>query len=286
MNSNDFYDYWDKVILNWRDNEQSPIHPTQAFWFRQGQRHIDLLDNQLPEPYWGRIDDNSVTFINFNPGGEHDQCKWENRKRIDTISGYLSKNYSEKAIPFGLLNDCFYLRKGKNGKDYEGTIWWRNRIKWLDQFGISSEDRQPMPFAIELCAWHSKKWKRANYDDEDLIKYISEYFGPWLKLALEHSKYHLVLCVGREFVEKVLPLVWGEELKNITSEIFDKSIMDMENNCMKLYDDNDRRFWFFEVPQGHIVCTSARGSNGKPSAKKFQNYEMKIYEHIKRHHTV
>lgn len=276
MDTDNIYAYWDEVIDTWRENKE--IHPSQKFWFEK-QHHIKLYPDQLPEPYWGDIDCNSVVFINFNPGGKHNQCKWDKKTDTNTICGHLSYNYSEKVKTFALLDeDDFYKQKGKDGvSDYEGSKWWKKRIKWLEHFNINTETK---PFAIELCAWHSKKWKRAKYECPELEKYITDVFGIWIRRAIKNSETKLALCIGKEFIENVFPLIWPNngDFENVTAKIFDSSLMD--NGYMKI-GDNNRKFGVFKVPEGHIVCTFTQGSNGMPSSKIFRDYESKIYEEIK-----
>ena len=271
----DFFEYWDKILKYWRE-EEGRIPKSQKFWFDE-QNHLGLHRLLMPEPYWGNIDNNSVVFINFNPAGAEtatpdDDSHISQKENPEKVCGWLSPEYSKVAVSFPLLaNDP------EDYKHYKGAEWWQKRVKWMNQFGI--EDNDVKPFAIELCAWHSKKWTGGKYQsklnsDPEIKTYIKEQFGPWLERALKGSEYHLALCVGKEFADNVIPLIWPES-RDITKEITGKIDHTIVNG-------NARKFWVFAIDGlGHIICTSAQGSNNIPSSAIFGQHEKNIFEKIK-----
>ncbi|MDE6693009.1 MAG: hypothetical protein K2K05_06440, partial [Muribaculaceae bacterium] len=258
------------VLKYWR--EEGRVPNSQKFWFEE-QSHLNLYSELMPEPYWGDIDNNSIVFINFNPAGAEivshiDDSHISQRDNSDKVCGWLSPEYSKVAISFPLLAD-----KSEHYRCYKGAEWWQKRVQWMKQFGI--EDNEVKPFAIELCAWHSPKWKGGKYQSKRkqypaINAYIKEKFGPWLERAIKGSKYKLALCVGKEFADNVIPLIWSSEKCSVwTPEI-------------PAIDNNARKFRIFKIDGvGHIICTSAQGSNKNPSPEIFSDYEKKIYATIK-----
>ena len=144
----DFFEYWDKILKYWRE-EEGRIPKSQKFWFDE-QNHLGLHRLLMPEPYWGNIDNNSVVFINFNPAGAEtatpdDDSHISQKENPEKVCGWLSPEYSKVAVSFPLLaNDP------EDYKHYKGAEWWQKRVKWMNQFGIEANDVKP--FAIELCA--------------------------------------------------------------------------------------------------------------------------------------
>lgn len=279
MGQTDFIQYWDDCIRKWASDYSTdldysedapvPISETDFFWFEE-QRHLGLHRLLMPEPYWGDIDCNSVVFLNMNPAGAEeespsDTCHLNNRRNISTVCGLMADNYSAVAKKFPIFDGEFPF-------EYKGIDWWRNRVKWIEHFGIESSRR---PFAIELCAWHSKKWKGGRYNIKKnpyIHHYISEIFGPALRRALRGSDARLILCIGKEFTRNVLPLVW-QDIEDITEEIIG-GINPVENNA--------REYHVLRIPgEGHVICTSTQGSNGLPSQETFGKMEKKLYNKIK-----
>lgn len=259
----DFISYWDNVSRQWAESGEIPC--TERFWFEE-QRHLKLHTQLMPEPYWGDIDCSSVVFLNMNPAGAaeerpEDTCHHANRADKSTVCGLMANDYSAIASKFPISEGEFPI-------DYDGIKWWRRRVEWAKHFGIHSERR---PFAIELCAWHSRKWTGGKYNRKmypEIYRYISEIFAPALRRAIRDAETHLILCVGSEFARSVLPLVWPE-IEDVTTE----TIGDISP-----VEDNARQFQVFRIPrEGHVVCTSAQGSNGLPSEKVFGNLENLIY---------
>lgn len=261
---NDIEEYWNKIIESWL--KDGVIPESESFWFEE-QKHLKLHKTLMPEPYWGDIDHNSVVFVNLNPAcaeivTEDDTSHIAQKDNKQSVCGYFGENYSERAKSFPLLGQMQF--------EYDGAEWWKKRVKWLNHFGLES-DRQP--FAIELCGWHSKGWSRAKYSNKkrfpQLESYIKEKFGPWLERALRGSQYHLALCIGKEFVEKVIPIIWPN-YENIP--VF-KSYCPIEGNT--------REFRIVRIPGvGHIICTSVRGSNGLPSMAVFGQKEADIIKKL------
>lgn len=272
MNMSDYISYWNEVIAEWTVCGEIPA--SESFWFTE-QQHLGLYRNLMPEPYWGDIDCNSVVILNMNPAGADvespsDPCHRENCNNPDTVCELMSGNYSEVACSFPILKDKDELPEAL--KQYGGRYWWRKRVEWLNHFEINSS-RQP--FAIELCAWHSPKWYRGRYSHmryPRIRKYIEDVFGPALKRALRGSEYKLILCVGSEFARYVFPMIWPE---------IEEMSLNIEG-WPRPKKGNAREFHVYSIPgEGHIITTSARGSNRLPSASKFGDIEKKIIDKIR-----
>lgn len=261
-----FIDYWDSVIRDWA--ETGEITASESFWFDE-QRHLMLNSRLMPEPYWGDIDDNSVVLVNFNPAGSvsediTDTCHLVNKHDRSTVCGLMSSKYSDIACGFPLLDE-FPIQ-------YAGASWWQKRVRWVRRF---VPDSHRNPFAMELCAWHSKKWAGGKYGLKypAIRNYISDCFGPWLRRALRGSEMKLTLCVGTEFADRILRFVWPD-IEDITLRILDKP---------QPVPGNARRYRIFRIPgEGNIICTSARGSNRIPSESVFGEIEKEIFRKIKK----
>ena len=197
----------------------------------------------MPEPYWGNpLEKCSIVLLDYNPAGgarinRHTtiNCKecngfcGEDNKM--TVIRYVNekKKYSDLALRCPVLkeyDDLKWFSDKDNG--YEGYNWWQEKHKWLNHLvnticGLNADEL--LPFGIELCGWHSKKWSNnmkwiEDCKIKDCIKKraIQPLFAA-MKNSLGDVK--IAVCIGAEFKPKLLRKFFDSDtFKDVTKEIF------------------------------------------------------------------
>ena len=115
----------------------------------------------------------------------------------------IKKNkYSSFALSFPLYRD---LRPTELWfTDSIGREWWQKQKEiWIEDL-LKHEESDKLPFAMELCAWHSVNWKgidnRTFTKHQNLIKEQTSYF----KNAIIQSDLHFGICFGKRFKNELL----------------------------------------------------------------------------------
>lgn len=200
-----FTKYWDDVISDWFAGQ---INSEQQLFLNE--QSLNLNPEHMPEPYWGDPENCSIVIANYNPGGGTDRnrhtykdcaCCSDSFINQVKILGYYNvvKNFSLILQP---SNSCWW-------RDYGGSKWWLQKMKWLQQniispMNLSIDIYQKKPFAIEFCGWHSVQWptkscEKIYKNNTNLASVIDRYFVKALVDAVHNSDTRLGICVGSQF---------------------------------------------------------------------------------------
>jgi hypothetical protein len=271
---NAFIKYWDEVIQEWfcdkMDTEQ--------------QHYGELVNpNYLPEPYIGNPGQCSFVIVNYNAGGgdNRDSMIYKEcarcSKNIESHISYVQKrSYSEvmTQFPFLLTKDELIERELKGIESYSGYKWWQAKRDWINHVAkaanVPNIDDGLMPFAIELCAWHSKSWS----DTEILIKeplkaIVEKRVIDIIIKATKLSKSHFAYFIGKKHIPVLEEFgfhhIWGdtEEVKGEKGT----------NRFFAIYQQ--------EVSNTKAIVTWTIGSNNHPGKSFFDKEEKVILEIMK-----
>lgn len=261
--------YWDTVISNWFGGVFCPDQ----------QQYGKLLNlDYLPEPYWGNPDNCSFVIVNYNPGGgnnidPHTYIKYASCScNVPTlIKEVLTNSYSYVALPFPLLMDKNALHsKGWDWFDtYGGYRWWQQKKNWFNHLATAANvptiDQGLMPFAIELCPWHSPSWPGTGaLLKSPLDKVIDKYVIAPILYAINKSSSKLAFFIGSGHIAVLNH--WG--FKPIS--------------CIIQPDPKLKRFYqAFEYQASGLkaIVTWANGSNKYPSTH-FYPYEVTMISNL------
>ena len=139
----------------------------------------------MPQPYLGNPENCSVITLNLNPGPT---------SNLRTFGeGILVNQLSEKENYFQYAKDFPQM----NLNDYPSKFW-NKQFNWINRI-TNNEFSDKLPFAIEICPWHSKKWKALNNISPQLLEYIKENVFDVIDEAINFSSLKTVLSVGKTY---------------------------------------------------------------------------------------
>lgn len=331
-----FIDYWDHVIRLWLDKnadvtlfkddnaKQQRVVIEAINENSKGNSDYVLNTMHMPEPYWGDPRDCSIVLLDYNPAGgprlnRHTTINCKDCNKCDNIGmsfiKYVNKplnSYSTIALRCPVIkeyDDLKWFSDKDNG--YEGFNWWQEKRKWLDHLVEAICDKEDekvnhkLPFGMELCGWHSKKWSNNmdwinNEECSSIIhqRAIQPLFAA-MKNSLGNSKLKVAVCIGSEFKPELLSSFFKitiEEL-DITEEISNKiengNDIKFEKKNRNIHviaktgkgeDSKNRNYRIYRITDGddayYILNTHYRGSNSHPG-EHFWPFEKLLIEKIK-----
>lgn len=281
---NDFLKYWDEVLAYWAEHGEVPA--SESYWDFE---KIGLYPELMPEPYIGNPADCSVVILNYNPGAaDYDLRTPEGieKYRKDTVHHsrlddpeamchHYARNYRERVFAgYYLGRDVDPLYDTACLSD-AGKKWWSKRLDWFRELVPESEK---LPFALELCGWHSHSWENIKYDDK-LLGRLNERLAPVIDGAIRASDLGIGLCVGAQWSAKVLP-AFG--YRDVTAEVMGlpdyhrgwKPLGGQRNYCI-MRNDNGSYIINTWLSQGFNMMRVPSG--------EFRPVEKDIIDHIRRH---
>lgn len=280
---NEFLKYWDEVLAYWVEHGEVPA--SETCW---NFGKIGLYPKLMPEPYIGNPADCSVVILNYNPGAADynlstEKGREEYRKdnvhhtRLDdpeAMCYYYARNFRERAFAGGYLGRGKDPKYDTSGLHPAGKKWWEKRLDWLKKLVPESKK---LPFALELCGWHSKNWRSCNYTPE-IKAYIAKHIIPVLKDAIRKSDLGIGLCVGKQFGDTVL----GElGFSDITGEL-GLDIKDQSRGWQPIPKVNRWYRVYRSADGSYIINTWSIGSNRQPGVR-FEEAEKDLINKIREH---
>ena len=177
-----------------------------------------------------------------------------------------SKKYSKIALTFPYLKTGSDTRFA-NWDVYEACKWWNSKVSWLNHvyssFDTTFSRDGVLPFAIELCAWHSANWptnlnkiKSNNIFWEEEIENIISVICK----AIDKSHYKFAYSVGKPI---------GEILKEY--DFYDVDLPFNKENGGYLIKEGTKRYYRLlrDKNRHFVVNTWSIGSNNYPSRNFF-----------------
>ncbi|MBD1397678.1 hypothetical protein H9Q13_10925 [Pontibacter sp. JH31] len=267
---NELKAYWNYYVQNWAKDPEGQFNSEENLF--KDLRHIDFDPLALPEPYFGDPDRNSAVILNYNPGPVMAELQHYPSGSF-MLRGKAHEDYHAFAKPFPYLADY---------RNNPGGAWWLRRKEWVD--GLSShvthiaKPGQPglLPFALEICPWHSKSFKLRPNDIEPLREYMTNYvLGPAEEIA-KNSLLPFIISVGKDCQDLFQVLGFTLELSVSPLNFSQFGIQHpMAGNKPVM-----RHYSIWRSHQGGIYLnTYSQGSNSNPSAA-FTEVERFIVDKI------
>lgn len=281
-----FLKYWDEVFDYWM--ETGKVHSDESHWFMQ---KTELLPELMPEPYMGDPYNCSVAIMNYNPGAFNHKTNTEEGQKLyrtdpahhsrisdpESMVYHYSRNYRKRALAGGYLGRDVDPMYECSGLSTSGKCWWCKRLNWTKALVPQS---RKLPFAIELCGWHSNKWKNIKYTPELLAK-LYDLLAPAIEEAIKNSDLGIGLCVGAQWSWSVLP-AFG--YKDLTGEIM--GLTDYKRGWKP--HGGTRSYCIMRNDNGTYIINTWKKGYGNMNVPKpeFRPVEKEIIEKIRNHKSI
>ena len=218
-----------------------------------GKGKTELDPFSLPQPYLGDPENCSVITLNLNPGPT---STLRLHKEGILVNEFLKrKNYFEYAE--------FYPQM--NLKDYPSNFW-NNQFKWIENI-TKSKKIEKLPFAIEICPWHSIKWKSIKKITPKLKEHIKKNIFDIINEAVKYFTIKTVISVGKTYYNLFQSNEFGfEKIIEISPNNF-TNLNGIEWPKNKKGELSKRYFSIWKHKETNIIYynTYSLGSNKPPS---------------------
>jgi hypothetical protein len=279
MNWDDFYKKCDDFITTWSNKTQDCALKSVYLQASGGDKSfLYPQKDYMPEPFLGNPENCLAVMLNLNPADPMSKFhKYETyAKRI------ISDGYSKRAKAFSIFEE------GDGG-----SKWWGQRIDWLNRIS-GNRDENLKPFVVEICPWHSKKWGRLDYNNNELVKTIEENTLNPAFSAVHNAKIsNCVIAIGKDYCEVLSELGFKEEVRFMPSsgnlEVFVNGSKNLEKGdywsaCErwprnKKQELSNRAFTVFSKGENRILCIwSNKGGSNKPPQEGFDTLVKALIE--------
>lgn len=277
----EFLKYWDEVLAYWVENGN--VSPAESHWDMQ---KIGLYPELMPEPYIGNPYSSSLVIMNYNPGAPRydlttekgcedfraDPVHHSGLDNPDRMCYHYARNYRERVAAGGYMGRGVDPMYDTSGLIDGGKKWWDKRLAWFKEL-VPNSDK--LPFAIELCGWHSHTWSGIKYTPELLAK-LKTLLPSAIEEAIHNSDLGIGLCVGAQWSGIILP---SFGYKDVTAEV-----MGLEHYKRGWSPVNDtRRYCILRNDNGTYIINTWKSGFGNMDVPKpvFRPIEREIIEKIK-----
>lgn len=272
-------DKTDKFIKNWDSQIKEwflKVNKTDVYIkYLSGFQTTEML-----EPYWG-TPKCSIAILNLNPGFDRNRTH-EQEEMFNAIMDLIKeKGYSPIALQFPYYQHNKELEKNGLGMfiGYNGTKWWQSRRPWIEHI-IKATDKNVgdrLPFALELCPWHSINWNSKQFIDslkeQEFKNHIEANVISIFEEAIFNSKCKIGICIGKSF-GKILE-TYG--YFNITNTYYPHS----NDDGIQLIPSVKRYYRIYKKGETIILNTWHKGGNRIPNVKFWDREEKLIANVIK-----
>lgn len=268
MNLEEYVQHWDNKINKWFLSPNEVVTDKDDFQYEY-----------MPEPYIGNPYNPSSVILNFNPG--IGVChSWMALKDVQgsLIHKVANSTYSKVFMDFP------YLRDGESIEllhwdNSPGRKWWKERYKWIDHIvnKTCGNNGGLMPFALELCPWHSAKWNSNKFiikleNDDEFKQSVETNVISVFEEAIRKSHCPFGISIGKKF-DDVLS-IYGYD--DVTKEYYQGT----DKDGYKLIPNINRYYRIFRKDDINVLNIWHQGGNRIPSIK-FWEKESNIVEEIK-----
>ena len=206
-NIKDYLHHWDLFFEEWVKGEshQKKLLDSDTIWgYHKGKLSKDKKTGKLsstklehdvfPQPYLGDVYKHSAITLNLNPSRSK-------------IVGTENIDFEKETFPkFKEVNNK-YRKYAEEFPTYH-ILFWQKQVNWIDnvfeylghEIPSSIKDSEIRPFAIEICPWASKSWKKLKID-APLISYLDEHVFDVIEKVITNSRLKMVLSVGKAYYD-------------------------------------------------------------------------------------
>lgn len=258
---------WNSFFEDWYNSPQNAFDNNIWSKSHKGKGKTELDPFSLPQPYLGNPKNCSVITLNLNPGPTSDLRIYQKGLLVQQFK--KSENYFEYAKEFPQMKLKEYPSK-----------FWNKQFKWIENL-TDNNSNSKLPFAIEICPWHSKKWKSLKGISDELNSYIQENVFEVINVAIKFSSMKIVLSVGKTYYDLFGTDSLGfEKIIEITPENY-SSLIEFKWPLNKKGELSKRFFSIWKHKETEILYLNSYsyGSNTPPSKEwnEIQNYLIKNY---------
>ena len=216
-----YYNFWDEFVGRWlaERKTEAPLDEV-ALAYQQACNELDF--DILPTPYLGRPSEGvDAVFLNMNPGlseigkrGAYKGMSLDDTQRFSLLgkpNGWLIKTFVREAGGSYRRFVDKWSCLNPDLRDYDpqvcGVDWWQGlnprkvggRAAWLQRIYDNCDMSPSRVFAVELCPYHSKKWRAAHLD-ECLLSFICEHVIDPACVAVHQNRLPFAVAIGKVFV--------------------------------------------------------------------------------------
>ncbi len=267
----DYIEYWNQKVSAWFQNtDKTDIYLMNLSGFQM---------DAMPEPYLGNPRECSIAILNYNPGqisnGSEQEKLYELYANIVKEKGY---SFIVSSFPY-LQTSNFLNEIGLSEfEKYDGSKWWQKRNTWIEHLICikgKKNEKGLMPFALELCPWHSLNWNSKRFisslADCQFIDYINKYVISIYENAISNSLCGFGLCIGKSFGQILELFGYSDETCKNNPRSTDGGI--------KLHPTKERYYRVYRKGEYIILNTWHQGGNRTPS-KDFWEKETELIKNM------
>lgn len=274
--------HWDKVLEDWTATGTVP--PEEDYWEPQIEK-IGLFRELMPEPYIGNPYSCSIVIMNYNPGAfDHVTDTAEGLKAYhadpvhhsrlsdpESMVYHYARNYRERANAGGYLGRGVDPMYDCSGISKSGKCWWCKRLDWIKELVPQSKK---LPFAIELCGWHSHAWGNIKYTPA-LLGRLKGLLAPAIEEAINNSDLGIGICVGAQWSAKILP---SFGYRDVTAEVME--LPDYKRGWKRL--GGTRSYCIMRNDNGTYIISTWKSGFGNMDVPKseFRTIEKEMIDRI------
>ena len=256
---------WNNFFKEWDESPKETFDKSVWTKNNNGKGKTELDPFSLPQPYLGNPENCSAITLNLNPGPTSDLRFHKNGILVSKFRN--SENYFEYAKNYPQMK-----------LPEHPSHFWNNQFRWISEI----IDNKKSPFAIEICPWHSIKWKSLPKVTKELKNFINSNVFEIITEVVKYSELKTVLSVGKTYYN-----LFQNEFKEDFKKIIEFS--PKNHNELKEYNwpkrkngESSNRFfsvWKHEKTGIMYFNTYSIGSNKPPSKEwnKIQDYILKNY---------
>lgn len=249
---NNYTNKWNTFFNNWLNNPQETFNNDFLAQQHTGKGKKELLPNYLPQPYLGNPKECSAITLNLNPGTPIDSRSFPN--------GVLVKKLMSKD------NYCTYASEFPQLKTKKISSFWKRQINWINQIGQNRFELDGLlPFAIELCHWHSAQWKEFDYPNAEIKNYLKENVFDVIDAVIGNATIKTVLSIGKTYNTIFEVMGFTKKIEVGPGNFFEHEL-DFPFNKKGL--PANRFYSLWQSPSGtKYLNTYSIGSNRPPSSE-------------------
>ena len=259
---------WNDFFKEWNESPEEAYNKSVWNKNHNGKGKTELDPFSLPQPYLGNPENCSAITLNLNPGPTNDLRFHKN--------GILVSKFRNNENYFEYAKDYPQMRLNEHPSHF-----WNNQFRWIDEI-INNKNREKLPFAIEICPWHSIKWKSLPQITEELENFINSNVFEIITEAIKYSDLKTVLSVGKTYYD-LFQNEFKEEFENVI-EFSPENHSELINitwpkNKKGNYSNRFFSVWKHKKTDIIYFNTYSRGSNKPPSNEwnEIQLYILKNY---------
>ncbi|MDD3049970.1 MAG: hypothetical protein PHR06_02380 [Candidatus Cloacimonetes bacterium] len=253
----EYINHWNDFMVKWIEDPEEVFKNDLLSIKHSGQIDTQLKCNYLPQPYLGDPSNCSAVTLNLNPG-----------KLIESRmhpNGYFIKELKNSKDYFEYAKDFPQLKKN--------STFWKNQINWINRLVEHENGEKNLPFAIEICHWHSIRWKNFKLDNELLDYFEKMVFGVIVNV-IETSRLKTVLSIGSQYA-KLYEKLGFKRLLEISHKNCSEFSLDYPLN--KINKPSNRTYSLWQSRTGTKYLNTYTVSN-KPPSKEWLEIDKYIID--------